>query len=77
MTNLRNALILISVICFECSQGSDFCGVLDIDPESLIADGRKPTEMDWPWIARIYINDRYYAGGSLGNFFFLLKVARK
>lgn len=72
MTNLRIASILFLVICLKFSHGSDICGVSDINPESLIADGRKPTEKDWPWIARIYINDKYHAGGSLGNVLFLL-----
>lgn len=69
MTKFRIASILIFAICLKFSEGSDICGVSDINPESLIANGRKPTEKDWPWIARIYINDKYFAGGSIGNFF--------
>lgn len=72
MANLWLALILISVNCLKLSQASDFCGVSDIDPESLTANGRKPTEQEWPWLAKIYINDKYICGGSIGNFYLFL-----
>lgn len=77
MSNVRHLLILIFVVCLKFSQGSDDCGVSDIDPERLATNGKRPMEQDWPWMAILYFDDGYATGGSISKKFFFLFFVHK
>lgn len=64
---MERRFILLLVAGLKWERVAANCGISNIEPNRLIVFGTSPTWEDWPWIVKVYHNDKYIGGGNIGK----------